>query len=233
MAGVVRTIAYVRPHSTSTPEETRRRAQALREVCAEVRVESSSDPRAARTELSAVMEDLYHAAGDSELVLLFVDDLADLGRSMPHVLTHLRQLIGLGHVLILTQAPTWRGLWDPRHARIPEDLALPDMLDTAALVTELDKARGTMASERVRRGQARARDAGTAFGRPPALDADQRSDVVHLLHEGEDPEVVAAEYGVSRATVMRVWRARTPHATGENTTRGKATHEPAPEAHQQ
>jgi uncharacterized protein (DUF433 family) len=179
------------------------------------------------------MDDLYQAAGDSELLLLFVDDLADLGRSMPHVLTHLRQLMGMGHVLILAQAPTWRSLWDPRHARIPEGLALPDMLNAAALVTELDEARGAMASERVRRGQARARDAGTAFGRPPALDTDQRDDVVRLLEEGEDPEVVAAEYGVSRATVMRVWRARTPHATGENTTRGKATHEPAPEAHQQ
>lgn len=229
----MRTIAYMRPHSTSTTEETRRRAHALREVCGAVRVEESSDPRAARTELSAVMEDLYHAVGDSELTVLFVDELADLGRSMPHVVSHLRQIMGLGHVLILAQAPTWRSLWDPRHARIPDGLALPDMLDTAALVTQLDEARAAMASERVRRGQARARSAGTAFGRPPALDADQRGDVIRLLDEGEDPDAVATQFEVSRATVMRAWRARTGHDTGETTTRGKATpHEPAPKAPQ-
>lgn len=229
----VRTIAYMRPHSTSTTEETRRRAHALREACGTVRVEESSDPRAARTELNAVMEDLYHAVGDHELTVLFVDELADLGRSMPHVVSHLRQIMGLGHVLILAQASTWRSLWDPRHARIPEGLALPDMLDTAALVTQLDEARAAMASERVRRGQARARSAGTAFGRPPALDADQRGDVVRLLDEGEDPDAVATQFEVSRATVMRAWRARTGHDTGENTTRGKATpHEPAPKAPQ-
>ena len=233
MARAARTIAYLRPHSGDTQDETRRRREALAATCEQVRVEESADPKAARTVLADVMEDLYQAAADGELALLAVDELADLGRSMPHVLTHLRQIMGLGHVLILAQAPTWRSLWDPRHARIPDGLALPDMLDTAALVTQLDEARAAMASERVRRGQARARSAGTAFGRPPALDADQRGDVIRLLDEGEDPDAVATQFEVSRATVMRAWRARTGHDTGETTTRGKATpHEPAPKAPQ-
>jgi len=198
-----------------------------------VRVEESADPRAARKVLADVMEDLYQAAANGELVLLGVDDLADLGRSMPHVVSHLRQIMGLGHVLILAQVPVWRGVWDPRHARIPEGLSLPDMLDTATLVTALDVARAAMASERVRRGQARARASGSAFGRPPALDDDQREGVARKVAAGEDPQEVAAEFGVSRSTVMRVWRARTGHDTGENTTRGKASpHEPAPQAAQ-
>lgn len=233
MEQTIRTLGYLRPHSWDTQEETIGRRETLTATCGLVRVEESADPKAARKVLAEVMEDLYQAAAGSELVLLAVDDLADLGRSMPHVVSHLRQIMGLGHVLILAQAPIWRGVWEPRHARIPEGLALPDMLDTAALVTALDEARAAMASERVRRGQALARASGTAFGRPPALDDDQREGVVRLLEEGADPNVVAAEFGVSRSTVMRVWRVRTGHDTGENTTRGKATpHEPAPQAAQ-
>ena len=233
MEQTIRTLGYLRPHSWDTQEETIGRRETLTATCGQVRVEESADPKAARKVLADVMEDLYQAAANGELVLLVVDDLADLGRSMPHVVSHLRQIMGLGHVLILAQVPVWRGVWDPRHARVPEGLSLPDMLDAAALVTALDVARAAMASERVRRGQARARASGTAFGRPPALDETQRAAAAERVTAGEDPQEVARDLGVSRSTVMRVWRVRTGHDTGENTTRGKATpHEPAPQAAQ-
>ena len=227
-------VAYLRPHPLVTDEDNAARLEHLESVAVEVWREETSDPRAARPVLTSMLHKLAERADESLWCIVHVDDVADLGRSMPHVITHLHRITGLGHAVVVADphAPWW-ALWDPAHVRLPTD-ALPPLVSSPALVEHLDMARAQLASERVRIGQDHARDTGSTLGRPHVLDEDGRTQAARRVEGGEHPLEVARSLGVSRSTVMRAWRARTTHATGENTTRGKATpHEPAQEAHHQ
>ena len=234
MAVSVIDVAYFRPHPLLTHEDNAARLEDLESVAVEVWVENTPSPRAARPVLASMLRRLAERVEENLWCVLHVDDVADLGRSMPHVITHLRRITGLGHAVVVADpdAPWW-ALWDPAHVRVPTD-ALPPLVGSPTLVERLDMARADLASERVRIGQDHARDNGTTFGRPHVLDEDGRAEAARRIAGGEHPLEVARSLGVSRSTVMRAWRARTTHATGENTTRGKATpHEPAQEAHHQ
>lgn len=58
--------------------------------------------------------------------------------------------------------------------------------------------------ERTHSGLARARAAGKRFGRPPALNPDQRQVALEHLKAGASISAVAREFGTSRQTIMRL-----------------------------
>ena len=60
--------------------------------------------------------------------------------------------------------------------------------------------------ERTREGLAQARKMGKAGGRPPALDAQQRANVVTMREAGISRENVAKTFGVHASTIRRVER---------------------------
>jgi DNA invertase Pin-like site-specific DNA recombinase len=53
-------------------------------------------------------------------------------------------------------------------------------------------------------GRTRAKARGVRFGRPPALTAHQRQEVVQRLAEGATQADLARTYGVSQATISRL-----------------------------
>lgn len=61
--------------------------------------------------------------------------------------------------------------------------------------------------ERTREGLAQARKMGKTGGRPPALDAQQRANVVTMREAGISREDVAKTFGVHTSTIRRVERA--------------------------
>ncbi|EAN6189749.1 recombinase family protein [Salmonella enterica subsp. salamae] len=58
--------------------------------------------------------------------------------------------------------------------------------------------------ERTHSGLARARAAGKLFGRPPALNQEQRQAALEHLKAGASISAVAREFGTSRQTIMRL-----------------------------
>ncbi|SCC69490.1 helix-turn-helix domain-containing protein, partial [Kosakonia oryziphila] len=58
--------------------------------------------------------------------------------------------------------------------------------------------------ERTHSGLARARAAGKRFGRPPALNQEQRQAALEHLKAGASISAVAREFGTSRQTIMRL-----------------------------
>lgn len=58
--------------------------------------------------------------------------------------------------------------------------------------------------ERTHSGLARARAAGKRFGRPPALNQEQRQAALEHLKAGDSISAVAREFGTSRQTIMRL-----------------------------
>lgn len=58
--------------------------------------------------------------------------------------------------------------------------------------------------ERTRAGLKRARNSGKRFGRPPALNASQKTRALELLEAGANVSQVARELGTTRQTIIRV-----------------------------
>ena len=58
--------------------------------------------------------------------------------------------------------------------------------------------------ERTHSGLARARAAGKRFGRPPALNNEQRQTALEQLKAGASISAVARQFGTSRQTIMRL-----------------------------
>ena len=58
--------------------------------------------------------------------------------------------------------------------------------------------------ERTHSGLARARAAGKRFGRPPALNQEQRQAALEQLKAGASISAIAREFGTSRQTIMRL-----------------------------
>lgn len=58
--------------------------------------------------------------------------------------------------------------------------------------------------ERTHAGIARAKAAGKRFGRPPALDDEQKKEVLLRLNEGVSISAIAREFNTTRQTILRV-----------------------------
>jgi putative DNA-invertase from lambdoid prophage Rac len=58
--------------------------------------------------------------------------------------------------------------------------------------------------ERTNSGISRAKAEGKQFGRPPALSAEQKADVVRLLAAGTPVAQLARDFDTTRQTIMRV-----------------------------
>jgi putative DNA-invertase from lambdoid prophage Rac len=77
--------------------------------------------------------------------------------------------------------------------------------------------------ERTQAGISRAKAAGKQFGRPPALNAEARADVVKRLAAGSNVSELAREFKTTRQTIMRIRKAamkspqtdNTVHSSGE------------------
>ena len=77
--------------------------------------------------------------------------------------------------------------------------------------------------ERTQAGISRAKAAGKQFGRPPALNAEARADVVKRLAAGSNVSELAREFKTTRQTIMRIREAamksprtdNTDHSSGE------------------
>jgi DNA invertase Pin-like site-specific DNA recombinase len=224
----VRFIGYCRIHDPAD-QGPRARIAGLADI---VFADEAPDPGAGRPHLREALDLAYTSLRDEHLrPVLVVVELADLGRSLVHLVSNLTAILDLhGSVLIVGAEPP-EAIWTPEDDRDGQ-LApiLPAPLTVRQVSQRLNKARAAMASERVKRGQAKARQAGTAIGRRRALSGDQEEEVLRRMEHGEDPRRIAHDLGVSRNTVVRAaQRARTPHVTGENTARGKGTSSEPPE----
>lgn len=58
--------------------------------------------------------------------------------------------------------------------------------------------------ERTHSGIARAKASGKRFGRPPALNEDQKKAAMERLSEGSSVSAVAREFNTTRQTILRV-----------------------------
>ncbi len=193
------------------------------------------DPGARRPRLREAMDLAYTSLRDEHLrPVLVVVELADLGRSLVNLVSNLTAILDLhGGVLIVGAQPP-EAIWTPEDDGDGQLASiLPAPLTVRQVSQRLNEARAAMASERVKRGQAKAREAGTAIGRRRAFSGDQEEEVLRRMEHGEDPRRIAHDFGVSRNTVVRAaQRARTPHVPGENTARGKGTSDEPEDANQ-
>jgi len=71
--------------------------------------------------------------------------------------------------------------------------------------------------ERTQAGISRAKAAGKQFGRPPALNAEARADVVKRLAAGSNVSELAREFKTTRQTIMRIREAALKLPQNENT----------------
>ncbi|WP_445370023.1 recombinase family protein (plasmid) [Methylomonas sp. HW2-6] len=71
--------------------------------------------------------------------------------------------------------------------------------------------------ERTQAGISRAKAAGKQFGRPPALSADARAEVVKRLAAGINISELAREFKTTRQTIMRIREAALKSPQSENT----------------
>lgn len=84
------------------------------------------------------------------------------------------------------------------------DLASPAgqlMLNMLAAVAEMER---DLLVERTQAGLARAKAAGKVLGRPVKTNASQRTEIVAKRQGGASISALSREYGISRASVMRV-----------------------------
>lgn len=84
------------------------------------------------------------------------------------------------------------------------DLASPAgklMLNMLAAVAEMER---DLLVERTQSGLARAKAAGKTLGRPKKTTAGQRAEIVAKRKEGASISMLSRNYGISRASVMRV-----------------------------
>lgn len=225
---MIRFIGYYRRHNPGLTPAGVQRIESLADV---LFVDETPDPSADRAGLREALQLARDSATRENLLpVIAVTGLADLGRSLAHLVFNVTAILDLhGAILILgddTEA-LWAAEDDTRGALAD---ILPAPLTSRQLARRLDQARAAMASEHVKRGQHQAREAGAVVGRPRALTDQQETEVLHRLEQGEDPRQIAHDFGVSRNTLFRAAeRARTPHVTGENTSRGKGTSSEPPE----
>jgi DNA invertase Pin-like site-specific DNA recombinase len=75
------------------------------------------------------------------------------------------------------------------------------ILGTLAAVAEVER---DILIERTQAGLMRARNEGKTLGRPKVTDSEKRRGILDRLHAGVSVSQVARDYGVSRATIIRI-----------------------------
>jgi putative DNA-invertase from lambdoid prophage Rac len=83
------------------------------------------------------------------------------------------------------------------------DLTSPAGKMTMSVIAAVAQFERELLIERTLAGKARAREAGTPFGRKPTFDNDQRAAVRQRLEAGVAVAAVAREFSTSRQTIMR------------------------------
>lgn len=83
---------------------------------------------------------------------------------------------------------------------------------TMAVIAAVAEFERDLLIERTQAGLSRAKAAGKAVGRPPALSAAEQADILRRRSEGVSLGALAKEYGVSRAAIQRAER-RSAHTT--------------------
>ena len=84
------------------------------------------------------------------------------------------------------------------------DLTSPAGKMTMQVISAVAEFERDLLLERTHAGIARAKAAGKRFGRPPALDDEQKKDVLLRLNEGISISAIAREFNTTRQTILRV-----------------------------
>lgn len=87
------------------------------------------------------------------------------------------------------------------------DLTSPAGRMTMQVISAVAEFERDLLIERTQSGLARAKAAGKALGRKPALSSEQRADVLAKRRQGVSLGTLAKEYGVSRAAIQRIEKA--------------------------
>jgi DNA invertase Pin-like site-specific DNA recombinase len=177
-------IGYARCSTTSqdlTPQIEQLRAAG----CTRIYSEKISGARNDRPQWLKLMASLK--AGDAVLVC----KIDRAGRSTRELLNAIHEIGQIG--------ATFRSLGDPLF-----DTAGPQgklLLAIMAAVAEFER---SLIISRTSEGRARAKAAGVRFGRPFALSPFQRAEAARRREAGEPLSLIAASYGCSARTIMRL-----------------------------
>jgi DNA invertase Pin-like site-specific DNA recombinase len=179
-----RITGYARCSTTSqdlTPQIEQLKAAGARRIFAE----KISGARTDRPQWLKLMTSLK--AGDAVLVC----KIDRAGRSTRELLNAIHEIGQIG--------ATFRSLGDPLF-----DTAGPQgklLLAIMAAVAEFER---SLIIARTSEGRARAKAAGVRFGRPFALSPFQRAEAARRREAGEPLSLIAASYGCSARTIMRL-----------------------------
>jgi DNA invertase Pin-like site-specific DNA recombinase len=153
--------------------------------CAKVYAEKISGARSNRPELAKVLKRL--TTGD----VLIVTRLDRLARSTRDLLNTLDDIAKCG-ASFKSLADSWADTTSA-HGRL--------MVTILAGLAEFER---ELILARTSDGRVRAKARGVKFGRPTALTAHQRQEVLQRLGNGEAQADLARSYGVSQATISRL-----------------------------
>lgn len=84
------------------------------------------------------------------------------------------------------------------------DLTSPAGKMTMQVISAVAEFERDLLLERTHAGIARAKASGKRFGRPPALDDDQRKVVILYIREGKSISEIARQFNTTRQTILRV-----------------------------
>lgn len=84
------------------------------------------------------------------------------------------------------------------------DLSSPAGTFTVSVLNSVAQLERDLLIERTQAGQARARADGKSIGRPPAVSAETRQEIIGELAAGATVSSLARRYGVGRATITRL-----------------------------
>lgn len=150
--------------------------------------ETGTGAKTDRSERNKVIE----LARKRQIDLVLVSELSRWGRSTPDLRSTIEDLAKRGVALRALNGPDF-------------DITTAQgklMLNLLASISEFER---DLLRERIKSGIAHARSKGTKTGRAIGRPAFDRSDVVKsLLAKGNSVRAVAAEFGISKTTVMKV-----------------------------
>jgi DNA invertase Pin-like site-specific DNA recombinase len=153
--------------------------------CAKVYSETASGAKTDRAQLRRVVARL----GEGDVLMVTrLDRLARSTRDLLNVLDDIAKR-GAGFRSIADQ---WCDSSSP-HGKL--------MLTVLGGLAEFER---SLILSRTGEGRVRAKAAGVRFGRPPALNAHQRSEAIARRDKGETLTAIAATYAVSHTTIMRL-----------------------------
>ena len=152
---------------------------------------STSDQSCDR-QIAELTDYVIELARKRQIDLVLVSELSRWGRSTPDLRSTIEDLAKRGVALRALNGPDF-------------DITTAQgklMLNLLASISEFER---DLLRERIKSGIAHARSKGTKTGRAIGRPAFDRSDVVKsLLAKGNSVRAVAAEFGISKTTVMKV-----------------------------